>query len=65
MNDISTNKLEIIDHIKKKQNELDIIASKLKQDFIGLNNIIDQIIENIKVWYIFPELQIRPTICSL
>lgn len=51
--------------IKQKQEELDNLRVQLKQDFIGLDDVVDQIIESIKVWYIFPELQIRPTIICL
>ena len=51
--------------IKQRQAELDSLKEKLKRDFIGLDEVIDQIVESIKVWYIFPELQIRPTILCL
>jgi len=51
--------------IEKKQKELDEIKAKLKGDFVGLDHIIDTVCESIKVWYIFPELQIRPTIVCL
>ena len=51
--------------IKQRQGELDNLRAQLKKDFIGLDEVIDQIIESIKVWYIFPELQIRPTIVCL
>ena len=51
--------------IKQKQEELDNLRVQLKKDFIGLDDVVDQVIESIKVWYIFPELQIRPTIICL
>jgi cell division protease FtsH len=51
--------------IKTKQEELDNLRVQLKKDFIGLDEVVDQIVESIKVWYIFPELQIRPTIICL
>lgn len=56
---------ELIAHYNLKQQELTTIAHQLKQDFVGLDEIIDQVIESIKIWYIFPELQIRPTIVCL
>jgi cell division protease FtsH len=56
---------QLIELIERKQKELDEVSRKLKGDFIGLDAVIDQVIESIKVWYIFPELQIRPTIISL
>lgn len=61
----SKNLPEVIKHITDKQTELTRIANLLKSDFVGLDTVIDQIIESIKVWYIFPELQIRPTIVCL
>ncbi len=55
----------VIEHITAKEKEMAAIASKLKQDFVGLDAIIDQLMGNIKIWYIFPELQLRPTIVCL
>ena len=56
---------EMIQHIKTKEKELRQVAALLKKDFVGIDNIIDNIVESIKIWYIFPELQIRPTIVCL
>lgn len=54
-----------LEQIRRKEEELLKLSETLKRDFIGLDTIVDQIIESIKVWYIFPELQIRPTILCL
>ena len=51
--------------IETKQAELDELRKQLQKDFVGLDDVINQVIESIKVWYIFPELQIRPTIICL
>jgi hypothetical protein len=59
-----TNK-ELLEMIDQKTKELDAVKNKLKNDFVGIDSIIDQVIENIKIWYIFPDLQIRPTIISM
>jgi cell division protease FtsH len=56
---------EMIEYIKQRRSELESISAKLKGDFVGLDEVIDQIIDSIKVWYIFPELQIRPSILCL
>jgi len=56
---------ELTLHIEKKQKELDEVGKLLKKDFVGLDAIVDQIVESIRIWYIFPELQIRPTILCL
>lgn len=55
----------LLESIRHKQEELEVLRNQLKKDFIGLDAVVDQIIESIKVWYIFPELQIRPTIICL
>src|SRR5579862_131840 len=51
--------------IRTREEQLTELKENLKRDFIGLDSVIDQIIESIKIWYIFPELQIRPTILCL
>ena len=38
---------------------------KLKSEFIGIDNIIDQIIENITPWYVTPEILEKPVVVSL
>ncbi|KOF04355.1 hypothetical protein OB69_02250 [Roseivirga seohaensis subsp. aquiponti] len=37
----------------------------LKQEFIGLDKIIDQLVSYISSWYLFPQLQERPLIINL
>lgn len=56
---------DMLSHITSKEKELREVAKLLKKDFVGIDNIVDNIIESIKIWYIFPELQIRPTIVCL
>lgn len=56
---------KLTDHIQQKQKDLDSVRALLKKDFVGLDAIIDQIAESIKIWYIFPELQLQPTIVCL
>lgn len=53
---------DILKHIREKENDLEGLKIFLKKEFIGLDDQINQIVESIKVWYIFPELQIRPNI---
>src|SRR6266404_3726352 len=55
----------LLNLIKTRQADLDNLKTLLKKDFVGLDAIIDQIVESIKIWYIFPELQIRPTTICL
>jgi cell division protease FtsH len=37
----------------------------LKQEFVGIDNVINEVIHAIEAWYIFPEGQIRPTVINL
>ena len=51
--------------IKKRLHELEIVKKKLKKDFFGIDKIIDAFIDNIKIWYVMPEIQTRPLIVNL
>ncbi len=52
---LSQQKLEVLQHV----------GCTLKQEFVGLNIIIEQIIKTITPWYLFPHLQKRPLIINL
>jgi cell division protease FtsH len=54
-----------VNEIKKRADELEEIKVKLKEIFVGLDDIIDEFINNIKVWYILPDVQTRPLIVNL
>lgn len=49
----------------KKRVLLDEATEQLKKEFIGLDNIINEIINNITPWYLYPEFQLTPTIINL
>lgn len=53
---------KLIETRLKKLNE---VKATLKNKFIGLDTIIDNIISNIEVWYLMPELLTRPIIVNL
>lgn len=55
----------VLSRIRRRKKELDDVSKKLKEKFIGIDNIIDSVIANIKVWYIMPELITRPVIINL
>lgn len=38
---------------------------ELKKRFVGLDKVIDDVLNNIRTWYLFPELQDRPVIVNL
>src|SRR5690606_19384269 len=58
------NKINYTD-IKNASDKLNSIATTLKNEFFGLDEIIDKIITYIKPWYIYPELLTRPVIINL
>lgn len=51
--------------INQRKAKLQEIAVELKKHFVGIDNIIDNIINNIQAWYILPQLITRPVIINL
>ena len=51
--------------IHEQREKLQTVAEQLKREFIGLDKIIDQIIEGVMAWACVPGVQERPTIISL
>lgn len=50
----------------EEKNKLVTNAIKvLKEEFVGIDNQIDQIINNVRTWYLYPQLQARPVIVNL
>lgn len=56
---------EFLERIKSKKEVLDGVKTALKEKFIGIDEVIDKIIDSISLWYLTPELQFRPLIVSL
>ena len=56
---------EFLERIKSKREKLEEVKLALKEKFIGIDDVIDKIIDNISLWYLTPELQFRPLIVSL
>lgn len=48
-----------------KKVKLAQIAAQLKTEFFGIDPCIDQVIDSIKTWYLFPDVLVRPTIIGL
>ena len=55
----------MIEKIKENKEKLDSIASILKSKYRGIDNVIDEIIEKIEVWYTFDEVLYKPTVICL
>ncbi|SDZ73146.1 hypothetical protein [Psychroflexus halocasei] len=51
--------------LRIKQNNLRDIETQLKQEFYGLDDIINQLINTIGPWYLFNEAQTHPLIINL
>ncbi len=49
----------------EKKNLLDSAIVQLKSEFIGIDNVIDQIADAIGSWLFFPEMQEKPVIINL
>jgi hypothetical protein len=50
--------------IIKRQKLLEVTAS-LKERFLGLDAVIEEVISLLMPWYLFPEAQLRPTVINL
>lgn len=53
------------EEIRKKKKKLDDCKAYLKKEFIGIDKIIDDIMEYIQIWYLMPEILTRPVVINL
>tara|TARA_R110002051_G_scaffold218896_1_gene282746 strand:+ start:6491 stop:8542 length:2052 start_codon:yes stop_codon:yes gene_type:complete len=49
----------------KKQKVLDHARTVLKEEFIGIDTIIDEIVDNVSSWFFLPDLQDKPVVINL
>lgn len=56
---------EFLKQISERREKLEYVKTELKKKFIGIDGVIDKIIDNIALWYLTPEIQFRPLIVSL
>jgi cell division protease FtsH len=49
----------------EKKARLQQISAELKQAFIGLDEVIDEVMGFTTAWYMFPQAQLRPTVINL
>lgn len=59
------NREEFFKVIESRREKLDEVRSTLKEKFIGIDDVIDKIIDNITLWYLTPEIQFKPLVVSL
>lgn len=55
----------MIEHIQEREARLQEASDYLKEEFVGLDVVIDSIMNDIRIWYVMPELIIRPVIVNL
>ena len=51
--------------ILEKKEKLYEVKTQLKTEFIGLEKIIDEVIDLLMPWFLFPDAQLRPTIINM
>ena len=57
--------LENKEEIVNKKETLEKARKQLKTEFMGLNDIIDELISIVSSWYIFPYIQEKPVVINL
>lgn len=53
------------DELLSKKDHLHNVKETLKQEFIGINFIINDIVDSISSWYFYPSFQTRPQVINL
>lgn len=51
--------------VLEKQQVLEKTKAILKQEFVGIDSIIDQVIDNLSPWFLMPDLQDKPVVVNL
>lgn len=54
-----------LEEINTKKQRLETIKTELKREFIGIDYIIDELVDYIQIWYLMPEILTRPIIVNL
>ena len=62
---MEANNLDLKNDFLNKQAVLDNARIVLKQEFIGIDKIIDEVIDNVSSWFFLPDLQEKPVIVNL
>jgi hypothetical protein len=50
---------------QSKLQELERMRSRLKSEFIGIDEVIDRVVDSMRSWYVMPELRDRPLTINL
>ncbi len=54
-----------LEEINTKKLRLENIKIELKREFIGIDYIIEELVDYIQIWYLMPEILTRPIIVNL
>lgn len=61
-----TNTLKsLIPVYQSKIQQLENTRTQLKHEFVGIDGVIDQVIDNTKSWFVFPDMQEKPQVINL
>ena len=53
------------EQIRARNAKLDAVGEQLRAYFIGIDDIIVELIDAMRVWYVMPEVLVRPVIINL
>ncbi|MBL7827920.1 MAG: AAA family ATPase [Saprospiraceae bacterium] len=53
------------ERLRERRAVLELIRVRLKEDFVGIDEIIDSLLDYIQIWYLMPEILTRPIIVCL
>jgi Peptidase family M41/ATPase family associated with various cellular activities (AAA) len=51
--------------IERKKKKLEKVKAELKKEFVGIDYVIEELVDYIQIWYLMPEVLSRPIIVSL
>ncbi|MEI6410035.1 MAG: AAA family ATPase [Bacteroidota bacterium] len=51
--------------MRLRQEALESLRTRLKHDFVGIDDIIDNLLDYIQIWYLVPEILTRPIVVCL
>ncbi len=51
--------------LRARDAKLAIVSRELKAKFVGIDEVIDQFMNSVRIWYLMPELMTRPMIVNL
>jgi cell division protease FtsH len=52
-------------HIAERSAHLGRVSAELKTELFGIDDVIDQVIDAVRAWYVLPEIITRPVIVNL